>query len=84
MNREPVLLVAAIVALLNLALHYFDIAVDTDALEGLVSSALVIAGAILARRKVMPVETVRQAGLSPAQVKQDAADPSVPRYQGAR
>lgn len=77
-RKEAVLLAALIAALLNLAIHLFDIKwVDTDLVEGISSSVAGVLVALWARSKVFSEQTVREAGFTPAELKSRADSPSV-------
>lgn len=51
------------------------------ALLGLVAALAPVLAAVRARRESVPVATIRQAGLDPAKVLRDAADPSVAAWR---
>lgn len=83
MKREPALIIGLIVAAINLLLRSLDVEGVDDALVQSVASFLVIlGGAILTRAKVMPVATIKDAGLSPKAVEQRADDREILPYRG--
>lgn len=76
MKREPALFVALLVAVINLGIHLLDMeALDSDVAEGIANAIVMVIGGLLIRRKVIPVATVNEAGLTSADVKFMAADP---------
>lgn len=84
-GREPVLIAAALAAILQgvWMLISNDASVDTSAWGGALVPLVTLAAGWLARRKVMPVKTIKEAGLSPASVKAAAAEPGIAPHEGA-
>ena len=82
-GREPILIATALAAILQGAwmLYTGDITVTAPGAEVLLPILTVLAG-LLGRRKVMPVQTLKDAGLNPEAVKARAADPAVPPHAG--
>jgi len=83
MKREPLTLTMLIVAVLQMLVHTLDLGtMDTDLAEGIAGVVALLLGTWVARQKVMPVETIRQAGHDPEQVKADAANPDILPAEG--
>jgi hypothetical protein len=78
MKSEPALWTGLVVAVLGIAFHALDIpALDTDTAEALASALVTLVGALVVRAKVMPVATIKEAGLDPELVQLQADDPNV-------
>lgn len=83
MGREPALFIGLIVAALNFLLRALDVeSVDDEMVQAVASFLLILGGAILTRAKVMPVKTIKEAGLSPRAVEERAHDPEVIPHRG--
>lgn len=83
MKSEPVMIVGVLVAIIQYAIRFFDLGtVDDSAVQGLATGIIVLIGAAWARWKVMPVATIKEAGLSPTAVQSRADNPSIPRHAG--
>lgn len=79
---EPARIYALIVAVIGAAAA-FGFAVDGEqqaAILAVVAAVLAIGQGEATRAKVMPVETIRQAGLNPRAVEMRAADPDTAPY----
>lgn len=83
MRKEPALFIGLIVAILNVLLRWLQIdEVDDSVLQAVASFVLIVVGAIVTRAKVMPVATIKEAGLSPRIVEARAEDPSILTHRG--
>jgi len=80
LGREPAVIIAVIAAILQAAWLFWTGDVDASATWAL--PVATVLGGLLTRRKVIPVETVKDAGLSPTAVKDRAEDPAVPKHLG--
>ena len=80
LGREPAVIIAVIAALLQAAWLFWTGDVEASATWAV--PVATVLGGFLTRRKVIPTETVKDAGLSPAAVKDAAADPLQPKYEG--
>jgi flagellar motor component MotA len=73
MRKEPALFIGLIVALLHVLLRALEIdGVDEESVQAVASFLVILGGALLTRAKVMPVATIKDAGLSPDGVKRQA------------
>lgn len=82
MRREPALVAGAAGALIALLVVYGVLDEEQAAAwGGLVAAAAPLLAAVWTRRRVMPVDTIRDAGHSPEAVAKRAADPSIPRCE---
>lgn len=77
MRKEPAIIVAALAAIIQGVLIYVTSDPTYDASEILTPVLTLIVGALV-RQKVMPVATVKEAGLHPSDIKERAADPRIP------
>ena len=83
MNREPALFIGLLVAALNFLIRALEIdGIDDQTVQAVTSFLVILGGALLTRAKVMPVATIKEAGLSPEAVKERAEDPAVTRHAG--
>lgn len=80
LNREPAVIIATIAALLQAAWLFWTGDVDASATWALPVATVI--GGLLTRRKVIPVETVKDAGISPTAVKIAADNPHIPAHKG--
>lgn len=70
LKKEATLVVMLVVAALNALFHVLDLPqLDTDTAEAFANVVLTIGGALYVRSKVFSEHTVRQAGLTPSDVK---------------
>lgn len=81
-HREPVALGAVAVLLIQMAARKLDLPIDEEAAR-YIANGLSVAVVWIIRTYVMPVATVKAAGLSPDAVLERAADPAVPPFRGA-
>lgn len=77
MKKEPAVLIAAIMAIVQ-GIWIF-VSGNTEVSLDWLMPVLTLAVGFITRSKVMPVETIRDAGMTPAEVNELAADPNVPR-----
>jgi hypothetical protein len=77
-GKEPVVIITALVTIAQgIAIFVLaDVGLDFSTI---IPILLPILGGLFAREKVMPVETVKEAGLDPAKVKADAENPHIER-----
>ena len=75
MNREPAVWIAFIVALIQAGWMLWTGDLNATA-EWATPLATVLAGLVI-RQKVIPTQTVKDAGISPRAVKERAKDPEV-------
>lgn len=76
-KREPAVLIAALMALVQSVVIF--VTGDTTASVSWLLPILTVVAGLLTRSQVVPVETILDAGITPAEVKVLAADPAVPR-----
>lgn len=82
MNREPAMLTGVVVALLGALFHWLDLpALDSDTAEAIATAVLTVAGALLVRAKVMPVSTIKEAGMDPQLVQERADNPLITPFR---
>ena len=75
LGREPAVIIAFLAALIQAGwLLYTG---DVDATATWAVPVATVLGGLLTRRKVIPVETVKDAGISPREVKERAKDPGI-------
>lgn len=79
-KREPVALGGILVVAIQLAARKLDLPMDEEA-ASVIAHGLSLLVVIVIRRYVMPVATVKAAGLSPDAVLERAADPAVVPYR---
>ena len=83
MSREPALFIGLIVAALNFLIRALEIdGIDDQTVQAVASFLVILGGALLTRAKVMPVATIKEAGLSPEAVKERAENPAVTPHPG--
>lgn len=83
MTKEPAILTGLVVALLGALIHWLDLpALDSDTAETVANVVITLAGALVVRAKVMPVATIKEAGLSPKAVEARAEDPEILAHRG--
>jgi hypothetical protein len=83
MSREPALFIGLLVAALNFLIRALEIdGIDDQTVQAVASFLVILGGALLTRAKVMPVATIKEAGLSPEAVKERAEDPAVTPHAG--
>jgi len=81
MSKEPVMIIMVLVAILQYAIRFFDLGpIDDSVLQDLATGLVVLVGAFIARRKVMPVATIKEAGINPTAVKSRADNPDIPAF----
>lgn len=80
-KREPVLVSVALAVVIQIVARSRDWPVSEED-AALIADALSFALFALVRWLVMPVATVKAAGLSPDAVLERAADPAVPPFRG--
>lgn len=77
MGREPAIIIAALAAIIQGVLIFVTSDPSYDASEILTPLLTMLVG-LWVRQKVVPVKTIKEAGLHPSEVKERAADPNVP------
>lgn len=80
-GREPAIWVAAIFTVIQAILIFATKDVNAMVPEWVVPALTVLAGAVI-RQQVVPTKTVKQAGLSPKKIKEDAKNPSIREHEG--
>lgn len=80
LGREPAVIIATIAALLQAAWLFWS--GDIEATATWAVPVATVLGGFLTRQKVIPTETVRDAGESPERIKADAENPTIPKYEG--
>lgn len=80
-KREPVVLGSALVLLIQVAARRLDLPIDEEAARYIAHGLSAVVVWII-RNYVMPVATVKAAGLSPDAVLERAADPAVVPFRG--
>lgn len=83
-GREPVLIASALIAIVQgvWMIAANDATISLIGWEAWLVPVLTMIGGWIGRRKVMPVETIKEAGLSPRAVKERAKDDAIPAHRG--
>ena len=80
LGREPALWIAFFAALIQAAWMLWT--GDADGAEAWATPLATMLAGVIIRQKVMPTETIRDAGESPERIKADADNPTIRKYEG--
>ena len=79
-GKEPAIIIAAVVAVVQGVMIFTT--GDVNANVEWVIPVLTALGGVFIRSKVFPTKTIREAGLSPQAVKENAENPRVVPHEG--